>query len=124
MLGNRKRDTRAELKIRTALHSRGLRYYVNRRIGKGSRAPRADIVFPRTRTAIFIDGCFWHKCPEHGTDPETNSAYWSAKLARNVERDREHDLILEELGWTVIRIWEHEDPDAAADRIVQHLRQA
>lgn len=117
MAGNRKRDTHPERALRSALHRRGLRYRVDLKIGSGRSAPRPDVVFPRARVAVFVDGCFWHGCPEHGVSPATNSAYWSAKLARNRSRDAENVRALEDAGWVVIRIWEHEDPAAAATRV-------
>jgi DNA mismatch endonuclease (patch repair protein) len=78
---------------------------------------QADIVFTRAKVAVFMDGCFWHRCPQHGTDPKANSAWWKAKLDRNSERDRETDQVLVAAGWTVIRVWEHEDPVEAAVRV-------
>jgi DNA mismatch endonuclease (patch repair protein) len=120
MQGNRKRDTRPELALRSELHRRGLRYRVDVRPAAGLRC-RADIVFGRKRVAVFVDGCFWHDCPEHGTSPRTNAPYWSAKIARNVERDRFNETELSAAGWTVIRVWEHESPVDAADRIVRAL---
>jgi len=74
-------------------------------------------VFARQRVAVFVDGCFWHGCPEHGVSPTTNSSYWRAKLGGNVDRDRRNDAVLADAGWTVVRIWEHEEPQAAARRI-------
>lgn len=67
---------------------------------------------------VFVDGCFWHGCPEHGTSPRNNGAWWAEKLRKNVDRDRETDAYLRDAGWTVLRIWEHEDPDVAAQRVV------
>jgi DNA mismatch endonuclease (patch repair protein) len=110
------RDTAPELSIRRVLHANGLRYRLHRRPVPTLRRT-ADIVFSRTRVAVFVDGCFWHCCPEHGTKPKTNAAWWAEKLARNVERDRETDALLSDAGWRVLRIWEHEEPDAAAARI-------
>jgi DNA mismatch endonuclease (patch repair protein) len=78
---------------------------------------RVDVVFTRVRVAVFIDGCFWHSCPEHGTSPEVNTEYWAAKLARNRERDARNNEALEAAGWHVVRVWEHEDPEVAAARI-------
>ncbi|HEX2391980.1 MAG TPA: very short patch repair endonuclease [Solirubrobacterales bacterium] len=120
MQGNRKRDTRPELALRSELHRRGLRYRVDRRPLKSVRC-RADIVFPRQKVAVFVDGCFWHGCPEHGTSPQTNAAYWSAKIARNVERDRLNEAELSAAGWAVVRVWEHEISVDAADRIARLL---
>ncbi|WP_394554600.1 very short patch repair endonuclease [Agromyces sp. MMS24-JH15] len=111
MLANKRRDTTTELAVRTLLHARGLRYRVDYAPVPGLRR-RADIVFTRARTAVFIDGCFWHGCPEHATHPKRNADYWGPKLAANVERDRDTDRRLEEAGWRVLRYWEHE---AAAD---------
>jgi DNA mismatch endonuclease (patch repair protein) len=71
-------------------------------------------VFPRAKVAIFVDGCYWHCCPIHGTRPRTNASFWAAKLDGNVSRDLETNRTLIEAGWTVVRFWEHDDPDAAA----------
>ncbi len=120
MQGNRGRDTRPELAIRSELHRRGLRYRVDVQPEKGLRC-RADVVFRRQKVAVFIDGCFWHGCPDHGTKPTTNASYWKAKIARNVERDRRNDTFLGAAGWTVIRVWEHDPPREAATRIAAAL---
>ncbi|MEV8212521.1 very short patch repair endonuclease [Leifsonia sp. NPDC077715] len=119
MRSNRGRDTAPELAIRRALHKSGLRYRVDYS-PLGNRR-RADIVFTRRRVAIFVDGCFWHGCPQHATLPATNASYWVPKLQRNKDRDRETDLELRANGWTVVRIWEHEDPDVAALFILDFL---
>jgi DNA mismatch endonuclease (patch repair protein) len=97
MLGNRSRDTGPELLVRRALHARGLRFRVDLRPEPTLRT-RADIVFTRRRIAVYIDGCFWHGCPVHGTSPKANADYWTPKLARNVERDRESTAALESLA--------------------------
>jgi DNA mismatch endonuclease (patch repair protein) len=118
MQANRRRDTELERAVRSALFARGLRYRVDFPIRvPGHRAIRADVVFPRRRVAVFIDGCFWHGCPEHGTTPATNQGYWAPKIAENRERDRRHSAVLHEAGWIVIRIWEHEDPEVAAEMV-------
>ena len=83
----------------------------------GVRA-RPDVVFTRQRIAVFVDGCFWHSYPNQGSSPRSNAAYWSPKLARNVERDRRIDEALREAGWTVVRVWEHEQPGKAAQRVL------
>lgn len=115
MLGNRRRDSTPERRLRSALHANGLRYRVDRPISVPGRRPiRPDVVFTRTRVAVFVDGCFWHGCPEHGKPPRTNSTYWNAKIAINQTRDREQTAALEEAGWTVVRVWEHDDPASAA----------
>ena len=83
----------------------------------------ADVVFPRLRVAVFVDGCFWHGCPDHGTKPRRNAEYWETKIARNRARDVDTDTRLKAAGWTTVRIWEHEEPDEAANRIEQLIRQ-
>lgn len=119
MQGNRRRDTRPELAVRRAVHARGLRYRVDTRPLAGLNR-RADLVFPRAKVAVFVDGCYWHGCPDHGTTAKTNAGYWGAKIQRNRDRDVDTDSRLIEAGWTVVRIWEHEDPEEAA-RIVHSL---
>jgi len=116
MQSNRRRDTRPELLVRRALFANGLRFRVDFAPGRNRRR-RADIVFTRTRLAIFIDGCFWHGCPVHATTPKLNADYWRPKLERNVERDRETDEELRSEGWKVARFWEHEDPEAVVEAI-------
>jgi DNA mismatch endonuclease (patch repair protein) len=114
MQANKKRDTRPERALRSALHGRGLRYRTDMKLGEGRSAPRPDVVFTRAKIAVFLDGCYWHGCPEHGVSPKTNSDYWSAKIARNRARDAENTRMLESGGWLVMRVWEHEDPAEAA----------
>lgn len=111
----RGRDTKPELALRRELHRRGRRYFVNRAVPPTRR--RADLVFPRARVAVFVDGCFWHSCPEHLRVPTSNVEYWTAKLERNLQRDRRTDTELEAAGWTVVRVWEHEAPVVGADRV-------
>lgn len=120
MAGNRKKDTGPERALRSALHGRGLRYRLHARLD--GVACQVDIVFSRVRVAVFVDGCFWHRCPEHGVRPRTNAHYWDAKIARNVERDDRNNQELEVAGWTVVRVWEHEPPDEAAERISDLVR--
>lgn len=113
----RTRDTAPELAIRRRLHARGLRYRVDATPIRGFRR-RADIVFGPSRVAVFVDGCFWHGCPRHGSRAtRANPDYWSAKVARNRQRDEDTDAQLASAGWLSIRIWEHDDPDATAERI-------
>ena len=111
-----RRDTKPELELRRALHARGLRFRVDRSPIPGMRT-RADIVFGPAKVAVFVDGCFWHSCPDHATLPAMNREWWTAKLANNVARDRRVDRELQESGWVPIRVWEHEDPAAAAQRV-------
>ena len=117
-----RRDTKPELALRRELHRRGHRYYVDRPPLAGM-GRRADLVFPRLRVAVYVDGCFWHSCPRHATIPKNNHDWWTAKLAGNVTRDRDTDTRLADVGWRVIRIWEHEDPVAAADRVALAVRE-
>ena len=116
MSAQKGRDTKPELMLRSELHGRGLRFFVDRPTLPGLRR-RADIVFPRHRVAVFVDGCYWHSCPIHGTVPRTNTQWWQAKLEANRRRDRDTDARMDEAGWRTVRIWEHEVPAAAADRV-------
>ncbi|WP_081625476.1 very short patch repair endonuclease [Mycobacterium sp. 141] len=122
MLANRSRDTRPEVALRRELHRLGLRYRVNTRPIPQIRRT-ADVVFPRRKVAVFLDGCFWHGCPDHYTAPRANATFWREKLRRNVARDRQVDEVLVEAGWRVLRVWEHESPAPAAARIAQIVRE-
>jgi DNA mismatch endonuclease (patch repair protein) len=122
MRGNRRRDTRPELQVRRLLHREGLRYRVDQRLDIGGCKVRPDIVFAKRRVAVFIDGCFWHGCPEHGRVPTgANASYWELKLGRNRRRDAIQDEALKSAGWTVIRMWEHVPAEDAATRILTAL---
>lgn len=114
------RDTRPEMELRRQLHRRGLRYRVDVSPHPSVRG-RADVVFGPARVAVYVDGCFWHRCDEHGVLPKSNREWWRAKLKRTVERDRAAEGALRALGWEVVRVWEHEDPVEAADRIEASL---
>src|SRR6202012_2065369 len=128
----RRRDTAPELELRSELHRRGPRYRVDPRPPQGppGRRPlkglpsRADIVFGPAKVAVYVDGCFWHSCPEHGTMPRANEAFWQDKLSRNRERDATVNDLLAGAGWTVVRVWEHEETEAAADRVERALRRS
>lgn len=115
----KRRETAPEIALRRALHARGLRYRVAYPI-PGQRRRTIDVAFTRRRLAVFVDGCFWHGCPEHGTAPSQNSSWWQAKFRANQARDRDTDAVLESMGWQVLRAWEHEPPEAVAD-VVQRL---
>jgi DNA mismatch endonuclease, patch repair protein len=117
MQGNRSRDTSPELAVRRLLHAAGLRYRVAFRPLPNLRRT-ADIVFTKPRIAVFIDGCYWHACPRHGTSAKSNSRYWSAKLAQNVARDADTTARLRDAGWTVLRFWEHEDSAEVASKVI------
>lgn len=122
MQSNRGRDTKPELAVRRAVHAVGLRYRVDYRpIPTLNR--RADLVFTRAKVAVFVDGCFWHGCPEHHTLARTNERFWAEKVRRNRERDAETNDVLAADGWVVIRAWEHEAVDAIVRRIVETLQQ-
>lgn len=124
MLANRRTDTKPEIALRCALHARGLRFRKDHQLALTDRRVRPDVVFTRPKVAVFLDGCFWHRCPEHATTPATNSDYWIAKFERNVERDRAVDRSLAAEGWTVVRVWEHEDPADSAERVAVALGRA
>jgi DNA mismatch endonuclease (patch repair protein) len=112
-----RRDTAPERALRVALHSHGLRFRVDRRPDPLVRR-KADIVFGPARVAVFIDGCFWHGCPKHMTWPEANAEWWRNKIAATQRRDRDTDRSLQDRGWTVVRVWEHEEVEAAAQRVL------
>ncbi|MEU2545364.1 very short patch repair endonuclease [Streptomyces roseolus] len=118
----RSRDTKPEQLIRRLLHARGLRYRVAARPLPDLRRT-ADIVFRPLKLAVFIDGCYWHGCPEHYVAPRTNPGYWSGKVAGNMARDGDTDQRLREAGWTVLRFWEHEPPEECAARIAAEVEQ-
>jgi DNA mismatch endonuclease (patch repair protein) len=121
MQANRSRDTRPELAVRSAVHARGLRYRVAVRPVRSVRRS-ADLVFTRARVAVFLDGCFWHGCPEHFQMPATNPDYWELKIAANAARDAETDRLLVAEGWTVLRFWEHTVAVEVATRIEDVVR--
>lgn len=110
MLSNRGKDTIPEVRIRSALHRRGFRFSKHVRPLPDLRCT-ADIVFPRLRIAVFVDGCFWHGCPMHATRPATNAEWWAAKLDRTVQRDQHNVEVLEAAGWVCVRVWEHQSVD-------------
>jgi DNA mismatch endonuclease (patch repair protein) len=121
MAVQRQRDTAPELALRRLLHCAGLRFRVDRSPLAGVRR-RADVVFGPARVVVFVDGCFWHSCPLHGSLPRANREWWAAKLEANRARDADTDQRLAEAGWTVMRVWEHEDPVEATGRIVEAVR--
>ncbi|MEU4794090.1 very short patch repair endonuclease [Micromonospora tulbaghiae] len=121
MQSNTGRDTKPELALRRAVHALGLRYFVSRRPIRSVRRT-ADLVFPRLRLAVFLDGCFWHGCPQHHTVAKTNAAFWAEKVTTNRRRDADTDARLTAEGWTVLRIWEHEAPAEAADRVAETVK--
>jgi DNA mismatch endonuclease (patch repair protein) len=122
MRANRRTDTKPELALRRALHRLGYRYRKDYRLDlESGRRVRPDIAFTARKVAVFVDGCFWHACPEHGSKPRANEWYWGPKLIRNVERDRVTDAALILAGWTVVRLWEHVPLDEAVATVVTAL---
>jgi DNA mismatch endonuclease, patch repair protein len=117
MQSNRSTDTGPERVLRSELHREGLRFRKNYRLDLDGFRVRIDVAFPSRRLAVFVDGCFWHRCPQHGTDPRINGAFWERKLQRNVERDTQVEATLAKAGWTVVRCWEHEPSNVAVERI-------
>ena len=120
MQATRRRDTPGEVALRAALRSLGLRYRVDVTL-PGTRR-RADVAFARARVAVFVDGCFWHGCPEHGTWPKANADWWRKKIETNQRRDHDTDVQLRSEGWIVLRFWEHVDPITAARRVAKALK--
>lgn len=121
MSHNKGRDTEPEIRLRKELWKRGLRYRVCALL-----PGRPDIVFPRARIAVFVDGCFWHGCPKHGVMPKNNAGFWAKKITRTKERDRQNESQLRMAGWQVLRFWEHEiraDLTRAAEIISISMRQ-
>ncbi|WP_286120536.1 very short patch repair endonuclease [Zhihengliuella sp. ISTPL4] len=124
MRANRGRDTGPEMLVRRLVHRSGLRYRVSARPERDLRRT-ADLLFRRARVAVFLDGCFWHGCPDHHQSPKSNATFWSDKVAANRARDADTTRVLSERGWSVVRIWEHEirtDAHDVAARIVKEVR--
>jgi DNA mismatch endonuclease, patch repair protein len=121
MQTQRRAGTDPEMVLRRRLHALNLRYRVGYRV-PGLPRRTIDVAFPGRRVAIFVDGCFWHRCPVHYIPAKNNAAWWEAKLAGNVQRDRDTDRQLAEAGWTVVRVWEHDDMGSVADRIHALIR--
>lgn len=117
----RQKGTAIEIALRRVLHARGLRYRVQMPILVKPRRV-ADIAFPGRRVAVFVDGCFWHGCQEHGTWPKQNAEFWRNKILSNQARDADTDSRLRACGWHVLRVWAHQDPEEAADRIERVIR--
>jgi DNA mismatch endonuclease, patch repair protein len=118
MAGYRQRDTKPERQLRAALHRRGLRFYVDRPPLPAMRR-RADVVFPGARVAVYVHGCFWHGCPTHASWPTNNAEWWREKIRGTQARDQETNRYLRDVGWRVLEVWEHEEPEEAADRVAE-----
>jgi DNA mismatch endonuclease (patch repair protein) len=117
----RQKGTDAELSLRKELHARGLRYRLHVPLLTKPRRV-ADIVFASARVAIFVDGCFWHGCPEHASWPKSNAQFWRDKIETNRARDADTDRRLRASGWRVVRVWSHDDAGDAAERIEDIVR--
>src|SRR6266851_3090654 len=121
MQANLPRDTRPEIALRSALHREGLRFRKHYRPIKGLRC-EVDIAFPRAGLAVYLDGCFWHSCPIHGSLPMTNRDWWKWKLDTTKVRDKRNNAALRAAGWWVLRAWEHESVEQIAERVRTALR--
>lgn len=119
----RQTGTGAEIALRRELYRRGLRYRIDFEVLKKPRRI-ADIVFPGQKIAVFVDGCFWHGCPEHATWPKQNAEFWRQKIEANRLRDADTNERLRGIGWTVLRFWAHESPAEAAEAVVQTVTMA
>ncbi|MEU8631088.1 very short patch repair endonuclease [Amycolatopsis sp. NPDC048633] len=122
MSKQKSRNTGIEMALRKILHGAGFRYRVHRQPIKGVRR-EADLVFGPARVAVFVDGCFWHGCPEHATWPKNNADFWREKIETNRRRDADTDTRLDDAGWLALRIWEHETAETAADRVITTVRE-
>ena len=118
---NRRVGSSCEQALRSLIHRSGLRFRKDYPVRVDRLRVRPDIVFTRRKVAVFVDGCFWHSCPEHGTTPKSNLGYWGPKLSANVSRDRRVDDAMTAAGWSVVRVWEHEDPQEALERVAAAL---
>jgi DNA mismatch endonuclease (patch repair protein) len=122
MRGNRSRNTRPESRLRSLLHREGFRFRKDHLIRVGANEGASGPSLPAPRVAVFVDGCFWNGCPQHGNSPRANADYWRKKLARNVSRDKAQLEALRANGWLVIRVWEHVAADEAARQVAGVLR--
>ena len=120
MRRQRRKDTGPEIQLRRALHRLGYRFRVNYPVPERRRRT-IDIAFTRAKVAVFVNGCFWHACPEHGSWPQANSVWWREKLTKNSARDTDTDECLEAAGWTVVRVWEHSSLNEAVEQVLAAL---
>ncbi len=121
MQANTRSGTKPELRLRSVLHGHGKRFRKDFLIREGDLRVHVDIAFPGAKVAVFVDGCFWHSCPAHGSQPKRNAKFWRTKLERNAARDREVNRGLRAAGWDVVRIWEHESVEEGVERIESAL---
>lgn len=123
MKSTRRRDTAPEVALRTILFRMGLRYRVDTKPLRSLRR-KADILFTQAKVAVYIDGCFWHGCPLHATWPKENAEFWRQKIEANQRRDADTAHQLQQAGWTVLRVWEHEASEMAAERVYSTVQAA
>ena len=121
MKSNKRSNTGPEKALRSELHRLGYRFRKDKQVWAGARKCRPDIVFSAKKIAVFVDGCYWHRCPKHSHPPKANRKYWKKKFERNLNRDRLDTLALLRAGWKVIRIWEHEIPTVSVKKIIRRL---
>jgi DNA mismatch endonuclease, patch repair protein len=121
MRRQRRHDTGPERLVRSSLHRAGLRFRIHSRPLPDHRI-EADISFPRAKVLVFIDGCYWHGCPNHGTWPKANAAFWRAKIEGNQARDLATTDLLRDAGWLVVRVWEHEPSGDVAEHVAAVVR--
>lgn len=122
MAAIKRSGTKPEIALRSLLHAHGFRFRKDFPIRVDGRLIRPDVAFTKRKVAVFVDGCFWHACPVHGSQPANNTSYWSQKLAGNVARDAIQNALLQAAGWQVVRFWEHESPSDAATALAPLLR--
>jgi len=123
MAAIRRTNTKPEIEVRSSLHRRGFRFRKDYPIRIDGKIIRPDVAFTKYRIALFVDGCFWHSCPEHGREPSANRGYWRQKLEGNARRDKQQTAALESDGWTVLRFWEHESTELILERIILALEE-
>lgn len=121
MRSNRRSNTKPELAIRSALHRAGKRFRKDFPVKTERRTIKPDVVFTRAKVCVFIDGCYWHGCPDHCRIPASNREYWTAKIGRNMERDKLDGVSLSDAGWNVVRIWEHVPVEDAVQQVMDEL---
>ena len=118
----RSKNTKPEIALRKALWAAGLRYRVHYKL-----PGKPDLVFVSAKVAVFVDGCFWHGCPEHATWPKSNAGFWATKLRENMDRDQRVNEQLRQMGWHVLRLWQHEverNPGEAVERVKRLIVQS
>lgn len=121
MQAQKTKDTDPEIRLRSAMHRRGLRYRLHRALLDGTRRT-VDVAFPTEQLAVDVHGCFWHGCPKHFVPPKANAEFWARKIEANRQRDSRTSGMLADIGWEYIVVWEHEDMESAAGRVENAVR--